>query len=620
MPQFLPFRKGASTTRWNLLIFSLVWLLSAAYAGFYLNRGWEPKDEGTLGQTAERVLNGEIPHRDFVNWYTGGLTYLDALIFKIFGVNLFYLRLFLFAVFLAWIPVVYAIARHFLTPWTAGGITLLAVLWSIPNYPAAMPSWFSLFLTTFGILALAKYIHRPATGWLILAGFCGGASFLIKSVALYYLAGALLFFVYREQMLAQKVSTQIQSTRLYFAFVTAGLAVFVLTLVKLVYAVGGAPDYLHFVFPGLAIAIFLIAREGRPHFVLDSTRLLTLLKMVVPFMVSAGLPIFLFFMFFWWRGSLHALMTDLFVGPFLGMSVVRSEPVGLLFEYPAIIAALLTIEVSKLCGLPRRVLAIFLCTCAAIILVLSSSQHVPFIVALTSAWGVIPVLIVAGLGVLYSNSKRSEADTEGDQSLLLLVCMTALFSIIQFPFASGYFCYVAPLAILLAANLLSRFSRPPRMVLYSAFAFYALFAALVVQPHFLARRYKIDFDSTPLTLPRAGGIRVSREAATQYAELIPFIKKIAGPDPILAGPDCPEVYFLAGINNPTRIIFDSLEDTRDYERNMKSLIDRPDFLKAVVLHDGTISGAYQLQILRPLVVSRFPNSHKIGSFTVYWRR
>jgi hypothetical protein len=302
------------------------------------------------------------------------------------------------------------------------------------------------------------------------------------------------------------------------------------------------------------------------------------------------------------------------------MSVVRSEPVGLLFEYPAIIAALLTIEVSKLRGLPRRVLSIFLSACAAIILVLSSSQHVPFIVSLTSAWGVIPVLVPAGLGVLYSSSKGTETDQEGDQTLLLLLCMTALFSIIQFPFASGYFCYVAPLAILLAANLLSRFSRPPRMVLYTAFAFYALFAALVVQPHFLARRYKIDFDSTPLTLPRAGGIRVSREAATQYTELIPFIKKIAGRDAILAGPDCPEVYFLAGIKNPTPIIFDSLEDTRDYERNMKSLIDRPNFLKAAVLHDATVSGAYQLQVLRPLVVSRFPNSRKIGSFTVYWRR
>jgi len=341
--------------------------------------------------------------------------------------------------------------------------------------------------------------------------------------------------------------------------------------------------------------------------------------MVVPFMLSAGLPILLFFMFFWWRGALQSLIMDLFVGPFHGMSVVRSEPAGLLFEYPAVIAALLIIEVSKLRGLPRRFLSIFLTACAVIILVLSSSQNVPFIIALTSAWRILPVLAVAALGVLYSRSKGTEADPEGDQMLLLLLCMTALFSIIQFPFASGYFCYVAPLAILLAANLLSRFSRPPRMVLYSTFAFYALFAALVVQPHFLASRYKIDYDSTPLMLPRAGGIRISRGAAAQYTELIPFIKKIAGRDAILAGPDCPEIYFLVGLKNQTSIIFDSLEDARNYERNMKSLIDRPDLIKTAVLHDATVSAPYQLQILRLLVVTRFPNSRKIGSFTVYWR-
>ena len=638
MPQFFPYRslnvrsanpgnmEGKRTTestrtkRSNLLIFSLVWLISSAYAGVYLNRGWEPKDEGTLGQTAERVLNGEMPHRDFANWYTGGLTYVDALIFKIFGINLFYLRLFLFAVFLAWIPAVYAIASHFLGPWTACATTLLAVAWSIPNYPAAMPSWFCLFLTTFGTLALATYIRRPAARWLILAGFCGGASFLIKSVALYYIAGALLFFVYREQTLARKESSlPVQNTRLYLAVVTTSLTLFVLALVRLVHTVGSVPDFLHFVFPGLAIAIFLLARESNPSTVPDSTRLSTLLRMAIPFLLSAAVPIFLFFVFFWSRGSFHALAMDLFVGPFRGMSVVRSEPVGLLFEYPAIIAALLIIEASKLRGLPRRILSIFLTACAAIILVLSSWQQVPFIVALTSAWGIIPVLSVAGVGVLYSNSKGAAADPDGDQTLLLLLCMTTLFSIIQFPFASGYFCYVAPLAVLLSANLLSRFSSPPRIVLYSAFAFYVLFAALVVQPHFLARRYKIDYDSTPLTLPRAGGIRISRESSAQYTELIPFIKKIAGGNAIFAGPDCPEIYFLADIKNQTPIIFDSLEDTRDYERNMKSLLDRPNFIKTAVLHDATVSAAYLLQVLRPLIATRFPNSRKIGSFTVYWR-
>jgi len=608
----------------TIFIFALVWSASAAYLGSNLKKDWDPADEGTLGQMAERVLDGEIQHRDFPNGYTGGLTYIDALIFKIFGIDLFYLRLFLFGVFLAWVPAVYGIALHFLRPWIACGITLLAVLWSVPNYPAAMPSWFSLFLTTFGILALATYIRRPATRWLILAGFCGGISFLVKSVALYYIAGAFLFFVYREQALARKESLPAQSTRAYLAFLTASLTLFVLVLIKLVFALGGMPDYLHFVFPGLAIAIFLIARESSPPNVPNSTRLATLLKMVIPFMLSAGVPISLFFIFSWWQGSLQGLVRDLFVTPFRGMSVPRSEPVGLLFEYPAVIAVLLIIEVSKLRGLPRRILSVFLPAVALLVLVGARRNDLAYLVGITSALGLIPVLALATLLVLWRTGQIDDCSVKQDQCLVLLFAMTTLFSLIQFPFSPsgsslGYFGYVAPLATLLAAALVSRLSHPPFVILWTAFAFYALFAVLVLKPHYRGGHPRPDSNDTVLSSPRAGGLVVTKKSAMEYAELIPFVKSVAGQQALFAGPDCPEVYFLTGIKNQTPILYDSLTDPNDYEAYIKSLFGRPNFLKVAVLHDAPISGAYQLQILRPLAVSRFPNSRKIGSFTVYWR-
>jgi hypothetical protein len=122
-----------------------------------------------------------------------------------------------------------------------------------------------------------------------------------------------------------------------------------------------------------------------------------------------------------------------------------------------------------------------------------------------------------------------------------------------------------------------------------------------------------------LELSRAGGLKVPKKAAAEYMELIPFVRNVAGNDPIFAGPDCPEVYFLTGMRNTTPIIFDSLLDPQDYEKDMKSLFDRPNFLKAVVTHDTDTAVAYQTEVLRSLAVTRFPNSRKIGSFTVYWR-
>jgi hypothetical protein len=613
--------KSITTTRLGTLIFLLAWLLSAIYLGINLNKGWNSHDDGALGQSAERILQGDMPHRDFDDPYTGGLAYIDAAIFKLFGINLFWLRIFLFGFFLAWVPAVYALARQFLTAWPAAGVTLIAVAWSVPNYPAAMPSWYNLFFATFGTLALAKYTRKPAIHWLVLAGLCGGLSFLIKSAALYYIAAGLLFFVFREQVLSRNQVGAPRRTPLYLAFLTLCLSIFVVALIKLVFAIGGTPEYLHFVFPGFAIALLLAARERTAPRVSNWARFTTLFRMAVPFLLGAGVPIGLFLLFYWHHHALTALLNGLFVAPFLRLLYSRREPASLLFEYPSVIAALLIVETAKLRGQPRRVLSIFLIVLAALVLLTSRSQDVSYIVALQSAWGIIPVLAVACFFVLSREHQSQESRSESDQHLFLLFTITVLFSLIQFPYAQViYFCYGAPLAALLAAGLLSRLSCPPRSILSAAVAFYVLFPVFVIEPHYLGGRYHIDFDSTPLNLPRAGILRVSKVEAAEFEELIPFVKSLAGQNSIFAGPDSPEIYFLADLKNSTRFLFDSLQDQRDYERDVKLLFDSSASIKVAVLNDTPGTTTHQLLILRPLVKPRFPQSRKIGSFTVYWRR
>ena len=137
---------------WHLLV--IVWVLSVVYVAVNLKHGWIPHDEGAFSQSAERVLNGELPHRDFDETYTGGLTFANALAFRVFGVNLASLRFVLFAFFVAWIPAVYYVASRFAGAYVSAGVTLLAVAWSVPNYSAAVPSWYCLFFAVFGAAAL----------------------------------------------------------------------------------------------------------------------------------------------------------------------------------------------------------------------------------------------------------------------------------------------------------------------------------------------------------------------------------------------------------------------------------------------------------------------------------
>src|SRR5215831_3019999 len=65
------------------LVFCLVTVaLGATYIGHFAWQQWLPWDDGTMAQAAERVLRGQLPHQDFNELYTGGLTQLHAAAFR----------------------------------------------------------------------------------------------------------------------------------------------------------------------------------------------------------------------------------------------------------------------------------------------------------------------------------------------------------------------------------------------------------------------------------------------------------------------------------------------------------------------------------------------------------
>src|SRR5206468_779695 len=161
---------------------------------------------GGLAHMAERVLAGELPHRDFDEIYTGGLSFLYAVAFKILGVKLISIRIVLYLFFLAFVPALYSIALRFASPLIAGAVTLLGVVWSVPNYFAGLPSWYNLFFATFGTLALIRHIETEQRMWLFIAGVCGGLSFLVKQSGLYYIAAIFLFLGYSAHEITTTVT------------------------------------------------------------------------------------------------------------------------------------------------------------------------------------------------------------------------------------------------------------------------------------------------------------------------------------------------------------------------------------------------------------------------------
>src|SRR5688572_13977398 len=305
-------RPTTSSRRW--LIGMLV--VSGSYLAPLLTRGWFPHDDGALGQMAERVLHGEVPHRDFDDPYTGLLTYLHAAAFAIAGIRLPVLRAPLFLGTLLWLVSVFAISRRITSPRTAAVVSLVALAWSVPNYPASMPSWYNLFCATFGAAALIRWMETRGILWLLLAGLAGGISVLIKLSGLFYMAGALLFLVFAARTGGQAPSTWGARARIESSLVLFGLAGFVVVLWSTIAPLYSAGTILHFVLPCALLAVALGIREV----VLSRERgtgpLRALAATSVPFLAGAALPVALYVFGYVLADGLPELIEGVLVTPF----------------------------------------------------------------------------------------------------------------------------------------------------------------------------------------------------------------------------------------------------------------------------------------------------------------
>ena len=242
----------------------------AVFVASQLNHGWVPLDDGTLAQSAQRVLLGELPHRDFAELYTGGLSFLNAGVLWVAGDNLFWLRVPMFLLFLVYLPCVYLIARRFASPAVATLAALFAVAWGPPVYPAAMPSWYTLYLAVIGAYFLVRHHESGGRGWLLAAGVAGGLSIACKITGVWYVLAVAVYLVYRAQARdaaseARQRSTGRSAMRIVFVGVPAVSALFVAAVLA---AKLGAAEAVNLLLPVVAVCVLAAWRglrgDGKP--------------------------------------------------------------------------------------------------------------------------------------------------------------------------------------------------------------------------------------------------------------------------------------------------------------------------------------------------------------------
>lgn len=604
------------------------WLMPVAVllvAGVYLSgfayRGWIPADAGTLGQCAERVLCGEIPHRDFDDMYTGGLSYLHAAAFKVLGLRLSSIRTVFFVFVLAFVLAAYAIAARAAPPWIAGLVVIACVGWSVPNYFAALASWYNLFFATFGMLALLKYIDTQRSRWLFVAGFCGGLGILAKVVALYYIGAAAFFLVYRTQLLARQKDPRPTPVRrgVMLAVPGAVSAVWLGCLWILVRRHVESMLVLQFLVPSAAVCAALIGDAWRNGGGMSKGDWAGLARDLLAMSLGAVLPIACFLLPFVGGDALDDLFRGVFVTPQLRLDHAGSPlPPTWAMILTVPVACLLALGLTRL-GKRDGWLTLGVAPALAGLLWLASNDLMNQAIFLSVRCAV-PLVAVLAAWLLLSNAGPLSLTRR--QELFLVITMMAFNCLVQFPLSVPiYFCYVAPLVGLAVQFLLASQPNAPRRVQLCTLVFFLVFAL-----GYLNRRTFFDDPSigrldppvNALALERAG-LLVSMRDKVKYETLVRLVNRHSPPGSyIYATPDCPEVYFLSERKNPTRTLFDFFDLSERRTERQLALIERQNIRVVVINLEPGHSEKVGPQFVSA-IAPRFPYATRVDNFLVVYR-
>ncbi|MEY2546665.1 MAG: hypothetical protein QOG48_1782 [Verrucomicrobiota bacterium] len=165
----------------DLVCITLLLALCLTIAWPRWRTGIDYGDEGFLAYGAVRVMNGELPHRDFVSLQPPLSFYTVALAFKLFGTSLVTLRAIGSLIFVAIALLLYAIARGLMTPLLALAAAAPASMLGVPLFsfvPFAV--WQGIAATLLSALIYQRALSRNSARLAFVAGVCTAVSLLLR--------------------------------------------------------------------------------------------------------------------------------------------------------------------------------------------------------------------------------------------------------------------------------------------------------------------------------------------------------------------------------------------------------------------------------------------------------
>jgi hypothetical protein len=228
----------------------------------------------------------------------------------------------------------------------------------------------------------------------------------------------------------------------------------------------------------------------------------------------------------------------------------------------------------------------------------------------------VPITVIT-VSILCRRRGNTLYDARDLDRFVLIACVAAWCSLVQFPFSAPiYFSFVAPLVLFAGAALWS-LQGAPSSAGATILGAYAAFA-LAVRPQLFPRRPELSSDASRLELPR-GGIYVLPAEAHQYADLVRLVLAHSRSASLLALPDVPEVYYLSGLRNPTRAIYDIFADTAARDTRLLGKLKSEQITAVVINHAPPVSPPVS-QALGDSLARQYPYSRHFGALEVRWKQ
>jgi hypothetical protein len=173
----------------DLIAVAILIALGLALALPRFRSGLDLRDEGFLAYGAVRVMEGQIPNRDFVSLQPPSSFYTAAAAFKLLGTSLASLRILGLVIYLTIPILIYAILRRMTSPPIAFAGAIPALILGIPYFnfvPFAV--WQGIGTSTAAALFYLWAIDFRRGALALASGILTGASLLLRQDQAFYVA------------------------------------------------------------------------------------------------------------------------------------------------------------------------------------------------------------------------------------------------------------------------------------------------------------------------------------------------------------------------------------------------------------------------------------------------